>query len=175
MATDQTPPQPDAQVAYIDDHLIGADDLHRDYPEAENALKELVAEVRRVRTPPVPPERAMTERFQCPGCTLGGDTTCGAYKQNPDTGACAAHRLGTIKSLCGPFALGLPKGFCRPGVDRDRNGDWCEPRFAMPIRFFTAGGRQPLWDKLNIPVWAMEDDGYLIVRTVEPRHGMLWT
>lgn len=118
--------------------------------------------------------RRMTEAFQCPGCTLGMDTGCGSYKLNEETGACAAHRLGTMMSFAGPFALGLPKGFCRPGVDRDRNGLWCEPRFALPLRFFY-DGRRPQWDAYNVPVWAMEQGAYLFVRTLEPRRGNLWT
>lgn len=69
------------------------------------------------------------------------------------------------------FALGMPKGFNKPGYDT-----WSEHQFAynkMAIRFWKSG-EQPEWDWLNIPVWVMEQDGFLFVRTYAPRINMGW-
>lgn len=117
----------------------------------------------------------MVEEFQCPGCVCGGDVSCGHYKPvakpGEKNGGCDAHVLGT--TIMGPghfvkFALGLPKGFNRP--------TWCMrdggPENQMFIRLWEkpedAAG---VWDRFNVPVWAMEREGHLFVRTVSPRVG----
>ena len=108
----------------------------------------------------------MIERFQCPGCMVGSDTKCGSFKPSNGYGAsCKGHVLGTaFGGFNNKIALGLPKGFNKPGVGDD-------PQMArswMYIRLWTKGAA-PEWDHLNIPVWAMIEGGYLFVRTYSPR------
>lgn len=65
---------------------------------------------------------AMVEQFQCPGCVVGRDTKCGSF--DPDVGYgffCKGQVLGTaLGSPNNKIALGLPKGFNKPGRDRRR-------------------------------------------------------
>lgn len=61
------------------------------------------------------------------------------------------------------IALGLPKGFNKPGPDDSKT----RMRNTIDVRFWATGA--PEWDHLNIPVWAMIEDGYLFVRTYCPR------
>jgi hypothetical protein len=104
----------------------------------------------------------MIEKFQCPGCVNGCDTQCGQYNYDKDRHSCSAHVLGTQIGFGNLVAIGLPKGFNKPGFnERDR------AMSKMNIRFFKQ--TIPEWDKLNIPVWAMEKDGFLFVRTYCPR------
>lgn len=117
------------------------------------------------------------EQFQCPGCGSGGDTDCGQFEMEDSYGFwCKSHVLGT-SLLGGPrFALGMPVGFNKPprilrttrGLQQARIDDDC----VMSIRFWV-GGEKPEWNHLNIPVWAMEQDGFLFVRTVAPRIGQV--
>lgn len=107
--------------------------------------------------------KEMVEKFQCPGCVAGSDTGCGIYKFDADEMKCSSHVLGTIISRVGSIALGLPKGFCRPGFGKNK----------IDVRLWTTG-TQPAWDHLNVPVWAMEQDGFLFVRTFAPRINMTW-
>ena len=102
-------------------------------------------------------EKSMVEKYQCPGCVCGSDTTCGQYHWNESMNRCTGHVLGTVILGCGPIALGLPRGFCRPGNQGSN----------MFIRLWAEG--HPEWDKLNVPVWAMEHEGALFVRTYLPR------
>lgn len=108
----------------------------------------------------------MVERFQCPGCVVGSNTKCGAFEPITTSGiACKSHVLGTrIMPYIGNIALGFPKGFCRPGPnDADK-----DTRNKMHVRLWVEGTR-PDWDRCNVPVWAMEQDGCLFVRTYLPR------
>jgi hypothetical protein len=108
--------------------------------------------------------KEMVEMFQCPGCVCGSDTTCGRFKLEDDYGQhCAAHVLGTSILGVGTFALGLPKGFNRSGVDPVTK----MPLSRMNIRLYETGA--PEWDHLNVPVWALEREGFLFVRTYSPR------
>ncbi len=112
----------------------------------------------------------LVEQFQCPGCVAGGSTKCGAYQWSESDKRCTGHVLGTkIYPGVGNIALGLPKGFCRPGRDADGK----RTRNTMDIRLWTAG-TSPAWDRLNVPVWAMERDGHLFVRTYAPRVNQTW-
>lgn len=108
----------------------------------------------------------MVEKFQCPGCVAGSDTGCGNFTPNTAYGAsCKGHVLGTSIGAPGnSIALGLPRGFNKPGP----NDGMTAMRNTMEIRLWTKG-EQPEWDHLNVPVWAMERDGYLFVRTYMPR------
>ena len=107
----------------------------------------------------------MVEKFQCIGCVCGSDTQCGKFELYSEYGnLCGSHVLGTSSSIGWSFALGLPKGFNKPGYTVDRKGS----RNQMMIRLWTEG-TMPEWDHLNVPVWAMEQDGFLFVRTYCPR------
>ena len=108
-------------------------------------------------------DKEMVEKFQCSGCAAGSDTGCGSYKQE-DYGehfTCASHCAGT-SMLNGArlvsLYLGLPKGFNRIGNCKDKTS----------IRLYIMMPTD-LWNHLNVPVWAMEEDGYLFVRTYCPR------
>ena len=112
--------------------------------------------------------KELVEKFQCPGCVVGMDVTCGSFVMPDDIGEaaqCTGHILGTHKGLGNPMALGLPKGFHKPGWFRndDTPGGW-KHRNQMEIRLW-AKGTAPEWNDLNVPVWAMEQDDYLFVRT----------
>ena len=113
----------------------------------------------------------MISKFQCPGCTCGTApcNKCESYK--PCGGLsweCENHSAGTMITHIGRIFLGLPRGFNHVGA--------CEQglhKYKI-IRLWRVG-TSPAWDYLNIPVWAMEQDGYLFVRTYCPRlnHGFV--
>jgi len=105
----------------------------------------------------------MIEEFQCPGCVGGSDTSCGRYEYNESELRCVSHVLGTHIGFGNIVALGLPKGFNKPGHDIEGKA-----MSKMRIRLYLKGD-SPLWDKLNVPIWAMEKDGFLFVRTYLPR------
>jgi hypothetical protein len=107
----------------------------------------------------------MIEKFQCPGCVHGSDTKCRKFDLNTECGVfCENHALGTMGPGLRPFALGLPKGFNQPGPDDSRKTN----KYKIGIRLWTQGTSFE-WDNLNVPVWAMEEDGFLFVRTYSPR------
>lgn len=110
----------------------------------------------------------LVQMFQCPGCVCGGDVTCGQYEYSPKELRCVSHVLGTsIWPIGIVLALGLPKGFNRPGFYGTKRS------YTMDIRLYPKGAKSE-WDKLNVPVWAMEKDGFLFVRTYAPRINMTW-
>lgn len=113
--------------------------------------------------------KRMVEKFQCPGCVVGSDTTCGAFEPDTSYGnTCKGHVVGTTIMGVGHIALGLPKGFNRTM----RNGSNTGTENQMEIRLW-AKGTAPVWDKFNVAVWAMEHKGHLFVRTVAPRIGRI--
>jgi len=111
--------------------------------------------------------KRLVERFICPGCVAGCNTSCGKYKEPNGYNGCESHVVGTIGiPYPGNFALGLPRGFNRTG--------WCpmkdKTHNKMVIRVWPdVSSTALLWDNLNVPVWAMEEDGFLFVRTYMPR------
>ena len=111
-------------------------------------------------------QRKMIEEFQCPGCVSGSDTaTCKSFKFKNDVYGfqCIAQCPGTRAMPGGLLALGLPRGFNKVGqAEATRTKD-------VYIRLWTKEDAPPKWDKLNVAVWAMEEDGYLFVRTFSPR------
>jgi hypothetical protein len=134
-------------------------------------------------------EVKMIEEFQCSGCVSGSDITCGRYKlwRDDENGfSCRGHVPGTFLTGIGCLLLGMPKGF-------NRVGDWYnynDPNLLMKqmaekdrkdsptggydtscvhIRLHTKEMRPPTWDKFNLAVWAMVENGYLFVRTYSPR------
>lgn len=108
-------------------------------------------------------ERKMIEEFQCPGCMVGSDVKCGKFKLWREYGvSCVGHFPSTMLMPGGHIALGLPRGF-------NKLGDAKEARQERAYIRLWVKGTKPEWDKLNVPVWAMEEDGYLFVRTYSPR------
>lgn len=111
----------------------------------------------------------MIRQFQCPGCVNGNNTDCGSFSICPVQRRCTKHVLGTNLLGTGPFALGLPKGFNRPGWDTT------DSRFLNQINVrLWPSGSAPKWNHLNVAVWAMEKDGFLFVRTYAPRTNITW-
>ncbi|KKM62672.1 hypothetical protein LCGC14_1519320 [marine sediment metagenome] len=115
----------------------------------------------------------LISEFQCSGCMRGGPTTknCNDFsiEEAQDYFRCASHVCGTT-ALTGMgfvnFALGLPNGFNRGGPEmQDKKERWAN---TFLIRIWSKD-KYPDWDKFNIPVWAMEKDGFLFVRTFMPR------
>ncbi len=62
--------------------------------------------------------------------------------------------------------LGLPTGFDKVGS--------LPGEFRNNIRLFNDEHPHNGWDHLNIPVWAMEHEGFLLVRTFSPRINCTW-
>lgn len=112
---------------------------------------------------------AMVNRFQCPGCVCGSNTQCGKFKFDPTEMRCVSHVLGTYIMPSGNIALGLPKGFCKPGWESDGSRTLNK----MSLRLW-AKGTNPAWDNFNVAVWALEKDGHLFVRTHAPRINFSW-
>lgn len=111
-------------------------------------------------------EEKMVEEFQCPGCVAGMDIGCGKFKLWKEYGAsCEGHVAGTRSNLSrgGRFNLGLPRGFNKLGDFNSINEN-----SRVLIRLWVKGTK-PEWDKFNVAVWSMEEDGYLFVRTFSPR------
>jgi len=111
-----------------------------------------------------------SEKFVCPGCVSGSNTTCGRYKPNDAYGhACENHVCGTRRGFQCSFALGMPTGFnmCArpPGEMQSSN--------KLAIRIWEEG-TGPEWDNKNVPVWAQEIEGFLFVRALSPRIGALY-
>ena len=65
------------------------------------------------------------------------------------------------------MCLGLPKGFNRCGYEVDGDSMF-KSTGRLLIRLWPKG-TDPHYDKFNVPVWAMEKDGFLYVRTYMPR------
>lgn len=111
----------------------------------------------------------LVEQYQCPGCVIGSDTSCGKFCQSEtcydDSGACGAHCAGTSILGGGRLYLGLPRGM-------NKVGDGPSGR---RIRIWPKGSKGPGWDVFNIPVWFKMDEGNLIVKTVLPRRMEIYT
>lgn len=113
----------------------------------------------------------MIREFQCPGCSCGTycDEGCKAYEldesyegEKPHFFRCKGWHPGTFMGGVGRIALGLPKGFTRVGaVDLEIMKHY--------LRLYESPEKRPEYDRFNIPVWAMEKDGYLLVRCYSPR------
>ena len=111
-------------------------------------------------------QKEMIEKFQCPGCTLGCNTECVTLHKEGDISFwCDSHSAGTI-IMGGKIALGLPKGFDKVGaLTNSLNYD----RRSTNIRLFSSSEKIFEYNFFNVPVWAMEKDGYLFIRTYCPR------
>lgn len=108
----------------------------------------------------------MIEKFQCPGCVSGPNPkTCPSFKLKEEYAfSCGGHVMGTSINMQIHIALGLPKGFNR-SPPRD---DMMRTRSQLELGLWLEG-TAPEWNFLNVPVWAMEEDGHLFVRTYSPR------
>lgn len=111
----------------------------------------------------------MIKEFQCSGCTCGSSPEDGCFELSvcDKFGArCKKHSAGTFMSYVGRIYLGLPKGFNRAGLNQ------ADSQRVNAIRLHH--NSKPEFDHLNVPVWAMEKDGYLFVRTYCPRINMTY-
>jgi len=109
----------------------------------------------------------LIDLFQCPGCLCGiNPWDCEHYKPQDfhNHVCCLGHTIGTMVIPIGYIAIGLPKGFNRPGC-WDRDG---KDHPYMNIRIWPKG-KKPNWDDFNVPVWALEKEGFLFVLTFSPR------
>lgn len=117
--------------------------------------------------------KMMVKEFMCCGCVSGSDPdTCPAFRKGEtfDGGhsvyRCEKWCAGT-RTPYGKIAIGLPKGFNKIGMaDNDMN-EWY-------IRLHTELPPADFWDMFNFPIWAMEHDGYLFVRTYLPRRNVAY-
>lgn len=109
----------------------------------------------------------MIEKFQCPGCAIGCGVTdaCLDIKEGDSNLSCRNQQSGTMTpGLAGNLNLGMPKGFAIIGP--------LDERFQKNnIRIFAD---LPEYNFRNIPFWAMEYEGYLLVRCAVPRLGQMW-
>jgi len=117
-------------------------------------------------------QEEMIAEFQCPGCTSGcaPPAECEWYKlkEEGQQFSCRNHSAGTIISGIGSIYLGMPKGFDRVGAICPKLGD--PENFRHNIRLFLSkDGIVHGWNFCNVPVWVMEKDGFLFVRTYMPR------
>ena len=107
----------------------------------------------------------MVEKFQCPGC-VNGSSVCDCKKYSIAIeqfhffyeNHCPGTRILGVRSSL--ILLGLPKGFNRIGDDHKDNDEY--------VRLFV-NKNGLIYDKFNVPVWALEKDGYLFIRTFAPR------
>lgn len=105
----------------------------------------------------------MVERFQCFGCVWGRDTHCGKYAWGGLLRCCLSHVSGVyVFPADYHLALHLPRGFNRSGFN-----DAGRSKNTLNVGLWLRGTHPP-WDRLNIPVWALEQDGFLFVRTYAP-------
>jgi hypothetical protein len=116
----------------------------------------------------------MIAEFICSGCVGGMDTNCGKYEEVtyfPDKKVghgCQSHVLGTtIFNGAGTIALGMPKGFNRSGYCRMSKRDHNQmPIFCWPNDTFPP---PDVFSEFNVPVWALEKEGFLFIRVGHPR------
>lgn len=107
------------------------------------------------------------ERFQCTGCTNGGDISCFVMSKSSDI-SCAKHSAGTFVSGIGWIQLGLPSGFNRISYGREKIVDfYMFETFEKQQAYFD-------FDMFNIPVWKFLYEGMTLVRGVSPRTNKLF-
>ena len=117
----------------------------------------------------------MIKEYQCPGCMYGPDpASCSEFEKSfyGEGAYCKKHVLGTNALISHgfiKFALGLPKGFNRPGYTDTRGGYRSTMRIALVMQIDAALYTATAWDKFNIPVWYLVKDGVMFVRTFSPR------
>lgn len=123
-------------------------------------------------------KETMIERFQCPGCIRGNwPQNCKDFVlEERDYGFCCKHHTtGTALLQAGhmsKIALGMPKGFNKTPVSYNAISDMYLPSNKMIIWMLLQEDKAKVsewFDHLNIPVWAMVQDGFLFVRVYSPR------
>ncbi len=123
--------------------------------------------------------REMIKEHQCSGCTCGSDPeTCEAFSLAGEEGwfNCSGWSPGTYIGGVGNIALGLPTGFNKMGTcmtrEHVRSGFFLV-MFESPSDIPTGRGNMSIFDgwynRLNVPTWAMEKDGYLYVKVASSR------
>lgn len=113
-----------------------------------------------------PIQVVMVEEFQCPGCVSGHNTSSGCFKESNASLECENHIAGTTMFPGGKINLGLTRGFNRIGpIDNLKQRSNIRLYESMPSNHY---------NKFNIPVWAMELEGYLFVRCFIPRLNLTW-
>lgn len=113
----------------------------------------------------------MIDDFQCPGCIHGTDPEeCPKYELFDERKHfhCKNWRPSTFMGGIGRICLGLPKGFTRTGMV-----EFGDKPFTY-LRLYESPEHRPEYDRFNIPVWAMEKDGYLYVRCFCPRSNWIF-
>ncbi len=124
-------------------------------------------------------QREMIKEFQCSGCPCGSDPmTCSSFKLVESNGSftCGGWSPGTFLLGVGNIALGLPTGFNKMGTcmtkEHIRSGFFIV-MFDSPDDIPQKNGNDGIFDgwynQLNVPVWAMEKDGFLFVKVLSPR------
>lgn len=123
--------------------------------------------------------KAAVEKYQCPGCVGGMDTSC--YEKASFGVGCGKHTAGTrvLGHPMGLFWLGMPRGFCRTGelqhnikiemyegmealAEENKNIPRVPSLKERETNFF--------YDKFNIPVWKHRTkEGHVLVRGLCPR------
>ncbi len=119
-------------------------------------------------TDPTAKELEVINTIQCPGCACGVNTTeCDSFKFEREEGfySCDNHCPGTMISGIGTIFLGLPHGF--------NHTIKMEVSYGKVVRlpYIRLWNEMPsqTWNRLNIPLWALEKDGFLYVKTACPR------
>jgi hypothetical protein len=112
-------------------------------------------------------QKYMITEFQCAGCVNGSSPDDGCFIKEEVSLSCDNHiARNNVLPIIGTINLGLPIGFNRLGpIDTSKQKNNIRLYDSMP---------KDHWDKFNIPVWAMEKDGYLFVRTYLPRTNVTW-
>jgi hypothetical protein len=102
------------------------------------------------------------ERYQCPGCVVGGDIDC--YECEDTYGIqCTRYVCGTmIVPIVGKIFLGMPKGFCRLGEDRNQ-----KIQIFNDYKHLKEGWT---YGTYNVPVWKYKDEHEnILIRGLSPR------
>ena len=100
--------------------------------------------------------KTAVEKYQCPGCVCGMDTSCYEKGINDE---CGRHVLGILLSDIGKIFLGMPIGFTRVGPFEDM-------KLSIFRKFKDGWG----YDKFNVPVWKhLDERGNTLVRGINPR------
>lgn len=104
---------------------------------------------------------AAIKNYQCSGCVSGPYPNC--FKLNAVGVGCKKHWAGTtIVPHVGKIFLGLPKGFCRIGYQKD-----------MIVYIFEMQEQQQKqwkYDYLNVPIWKYKNKKrHILIRGYQPR------
>lgn len=110
-------------------------------------------------------QREMIMNFQCPGCSADcvSCSNCDFDDLGNGMFRCSNHSAGTIMGGVGKIALGLPKGFNKVGAVGNNLTE-----FSTNVRL-VENPESTQYNFFNMPIWAMEEDGYLFVRCYCPR------